>query len=82
MEPLSLWGQPMKPVSSNRESKRRVPPTAHGKSGFGPRIRAGTQRLVRILRKQGDVFAAIGLAEGGDVEGAAALMIEISKARH
>ncbi|MDD5249411.1 MAG: hypothetical protein PHY45_10520 [Rhodocyclaceae bacterium] len=38
------------------------------------RLFAAPRMLARLIREQADSFPAIGLAEGGDVEGAAELL--------
>jgi hypothetical protein len=51
-----------------------VPRNLHTKPGAGVQMRAGLRKLVQALRREADTFAAVGLAEGGDVEGAIELL--------
>lgn len=64
----------MKTVSLRNSPILPAPAGMQAKPGLVKRLFAGPRALAQVIRKQADGFAAMGLAEGGDVEGAAELL--------
>ncbi len=52
---------------------------AEATTGLVDRLLGAPRALARAMRQQVDAFAAIGLAEGGDTEGAAELLARSAK---
>lgn len=63
MKTFSLQNSPVSPVSVAMQCK----------PGFVQRVLPGLRMMAKAVQDQADSFAAMGLAEGGDVEGAAEL---------
>ncbi|HYP68040.1 MAG TPA: hypothetical protein VEP67_07270 [Thiobacillaceae bacterium] len=71
MKTISLQHSPISPVSVRIQ----------GKPGFVKQVFPRLRMMAQSLRDQAGSFAAVGLAEGGDVEGAAELLERSSNGR-
>lgn len=76
-----VWGQTMKTMSMNHSTVSGTRANLHAENGLFAQIRAMSRKLADGVRRQDDVFAAIGLAENGDVEGAAELYEQTRRAQ-
>lgn len=63
----------MKTMSMNHSAVSGSRAEPHAGNGLFAQLRAMSRRLADGVRRQDDVFAAIGLAENGDIEGATEL---------
>ena len=64
----------MKTASLRNTPATPVPLGLQGQPGFVKQFFPKLRMMAQVVRNQTDTFAAVGLAEGGDVEGAAELV--------
>jgi hypothetical protein len=74
-----VWGQTMKTMSMNHSAASGTRADLHAGNGLFAQLRAVSRKLACGVRRQDGVFAAIGLAENGDVEGATELYEQIRR---